>query len=438
MNPRATREVLEAASGAPLLARETRGGDLFYRLHYRFEIQGRNGWWLSGAAAVVMLVSMLCGVIIHKRIFKDFFTFRPKSSPQRAWLDAHVALAVLLLPFHLVITYTGLVPIMSTVMPWAIAANYADSPTAALADYGSARSAYSNDLRPDEIRREPAGEAAPLIALERARSDAERHWNGAQIGRVNVFNPFDRAAVIEIARHEREQIANRSERVYFAGDSGAFLGTSPALGPVTQTSAVMYGLHMVRFADPILRWIMFVVGVASSAMIAAGLVLWVVKRTPTSDAAREDLPIGYVLVERLNVAGIVGLPFAMAAFFWANRLLPVEMAERASAETRVFFAAWLAMLVLAALRPRRSIWLDQLWLTSAAFGGLPLLNAATTQRGPITSLASGDLLFMAFDLCMIICGAGFAFAAMTLRRRNAALNGARSRVGRRSLEGNAA
>jgi uncharacterized iron-regulated membrane protein len=401
-----TREILDSTTGRPLQIRETRGGDLFYRLHYRFEIQGRNGWWLSGAAAVVMLVSLISGVITHKRIFKDFFTFRSRSAPQRAWLDAHLVLAVVLLPFHLVITYTGLVPIMSTVMPWAIAANYAEpGPVAALSNYDQVRSAYSRDLRADPIRRDYTGEYASLVSLADVRSDAERRWGGARIGRINVTNPFDKNSLIEVSRHESGQIANRSERLYFAGDTGAFLGTSVPLSATSQISAVMYGLHMVRFADPALRWIVFIAGLASSAMIAVGLILWVVKRTANVRTADQRIPLGYALVERLNVAGIVGLPIAMAALFAANRLLPVDMGERALAETKIFFAAWLATLVLALIRPRERLWPEQLWMACIAFGVLPLLNAVTTDRHLVASIVSGDWLRAGFDLAMFGCAA---------------------------------
>ena len=37
-----------------------------------------------GLAGMFMLVALVTGIIIHKRIFKDFFTFRPSASSHRA------------------------------------------------------------------------------------------------------------------------------------------------------------------------------------------------------------------------------------------------------------------------------------------------------------------------------------------------------------------
>ncbi|MNT84204.1 hypothetical protein D3C72_2241880 [compost metagenome] len=48
-----------------------------------------------------MLVAIVSGVITHKKIFTDFFTFR-WGKGQRSCLDAHAALSVLgfAVPFH--------------------------------------------------------------------------------------------------------------------------------------------------------------------------------------------------------------------------------------------------------------------------------------------------------------------------------------------------
>jgi uncharacterized iron-regulated membrane protein len=78
-----------------------------------------------------MMVALVSGVIVHRRIFQDFFTFRPGKG-QRSWLDAHNASAVLTLPFLFMIVYTGLAHFYTSYMPW---------PLQSL--YGQDRSAYS-------------------------------------------------------------------------------------------------------------------------------------------------------------------------------------------------------------------------------------------------------------------------------------------------------
>ena len=98
-----TRVTIDSATGEVLQARETRGGSFLYRFH--FELYGLPRiWarWMVGIATLLMLVAIISGVITHKKIFKDFFTFRPGKG-QRSWLDAHNATAVFALPFHIMI-----------------------------------------------------------------------------------------------------------------------------------------------------------------------------------------------------------------------------------------------------------------------------------------------------------------------------------------------
>ena len=108
----------DPATGQRVTSRGTLGGEFFYRFHFQFHympvVWGR---WLAGIAAMFMLVAIVSGVITHKKIFVDFFTFR-WGKGQRSWLDAHNALSVFGLPFHFMITYTGLVTLMAMYMPW--------------------------------------------------------------------------------------------------------------------------------------------------------------------------------------------------------------------------------------------------------------------------------------------------------------------------------
>lgn len=118
------RITLDSATGQVIEARETRGGSFLYRFH--FELYGLPRlWtrWLVGLATMLMLVAIISGVITHKKIFKDFFTFR-SGKGQRSWLDAHNATAVFALPFHIMITFSGLLLLMYTLMPWGISQVY--------------------------------------------------------------------------------------------------------------------------------------------------------------------------------------------------------------------------------------------------------------------------------------------------------------------------
>src|SRR5690606_8711487 len=96
--------------------------DFFYAFHFNFHYMSAFwGRWLAGFCAMFMLVSIISGVITHKKIFSDFFTFR-WGKGQRSWLDAHAGLSVLGLPFHIMITWSGLITLMLMYMPFGMQA----------------------------------------------------------------------------------------------------------------------------------------------------------------------------------------------------------------------------------------------------------------------------------------------------------------------------
>jgi len=191
---------------------------------------------------------------------------------------------------------------------------------------------------------------------------------------------------------------------------------------------VLKGLHEANFAGYPLRWLFFVSGLLGTAMVATGLVLWTVKRRQRREKGRTAPDRGLRLVERLNVATIAGLPIAIAAYFWANRLLPVDWPARADWEVHVMFLTWLALFGHAALRPLGRAWREQAVLGAAAFGLLPLVNALTTERHLGHSIPAGDWVFAGFDLTMLAFGGAFAAAAWLLRRHAVAQAPARSRA----------
>ncbi|HYG41832.1 MAG TPA: PepSY-associated TM helix domain-containing protein, partial [Bordetella sp.] len=171
------RVKLDPDTGQVLQARETRGGDFLYRFHFELEIGFPWGRWLASIAGMFMLVAIISGVITHKKIFTDFFTFRPGKGGQRAWMDGHNALSVLGLPFHLMITFSGLVLFMTMLLPAGISAAY-DNPRT-----------FTNEMFP-AFAPAPAGkEAAPLMPLGQLVEQAEAQWQGGRAGRLVVANP---------------------------------------------------------------------------------------------------------------------------------------------------------------------------------------------------------------------------------------------------------
>ena len=397
-----TNKELDAQSGQVVEARDSRGGDFFYRFHFQLEMPHPWGRWLSSFCAFIMLLGLVTGIITHKKIFKEFFTFRPGKG-QRSWLDGHNAIGVLVLPFHLMISYSSLVLFMYMVMPAGIMASY-DNP----------RSYFSELFGQSEAPR-PAGIVAPMASLPALYAKVQEQAPGARLGWIEVQNPGDQNARINFTRGASDGIASRGGSWNFDGVTGELLKSSAGQSAAMTTSFTIGGLHMGHFAGPWLRWLYFLFGVAGTAVIGTGLVMWLGKRQ-LKHAKSASLPTELRLVEVLNIASMSGLLLGVAAFFWTNRLLPVAMEGRADWEVNSFLLVWALSLPHAMLRPGRRAWAEQLGLGALAFALLPLLNALTTGQGLNHSIAVGDWAMAGFDLTALAVGLFLAWAASKMLR----------------------
>ncbi|MGC4251387.1 MAG: PepSY-associated TM helix domain-containing protein [Sphingobium sp.] len=168
----------------------------------------------------------------------------------------------------------------------------------------------------------------------------------------------------------------------------------------------MIQLHAGWFAGPVLRWLYFLSGVGGTVMIASGLVLWTVKRrAKLPDPARPHF--GFRLVERLNIGVIAGI----AVYFLANRLLPLDLAQRADWEINSLFITWGGLFVWTLARPAKRAWIEALTACAVLYALVPVVNALTTTRGLVPSLIARDWIFAGFDGVMLAMAALCALAA---------------------------
>ncbi|MGJ7530686.1 PepSY-associated TM helix domain-containing protein [Variovorax sp. GB1P17] len=412
---------LDPATGAALAAdtatpvRGTLAGHHFVDFHYELHA-GQVGLWIVGIAALAMLVALISGVITHKRIFKDFFTFRPKKG-QRSWLDAHNAVAVLTLPFQLMIAYTGIVISGLTFMPVAKLAQYGSDPAAQqrfMAELGGGKPARS-------------GIAMPVPDLESfaARGQA---LMGQPVRAVVIDHPGDAAARIGVYgwNGEAESLRRLSPTTGMASFSAATgellqvrLPGAADGGTAALAQSAMGGLHMASFGGWAVKWLYFLCGLAGTAMMGTGAILFIVKRR-----GKHGTEFGgatarvYRLVEGLNVAAIAGLGIACIGYLWANRLVPLGLTQRADWELRVFFGLWLLALVHALLRRPGAAWREQMGLLAALCLLLPVLNFATTGDWPLAQWLRGDWESAGVEGVAMVFGLAALGGMRVLRRRD--------------------
>jgi uncharacterized iron-regulated membrane protein len=381
---------LDPRTGNPEGIRDTLGGEFFYRFHFELQLPYPWGRILSASAAMLMVLAIITGIVAHRRFFADFFTFRPGKG-QRSWLDAHNLLGVAALPFHLLISFTGALTLANLLMPWGM-----------IAGYRGDDAAMRRDLYPAQVSRAATGRPAPLVPIGPLLRQAEQRFGG-HIGLVSVDNPGDAAAVISVTSADDDRLQIAHHVISFDGTTGRILAEQVERRPVLSTFNAFYGLHTGRFAGAVSRWLYFISGLMLAGVIGTGLILWTAKRRERRQGW------GFALVERLNVGFVGGTPGAFAAFFLANRLLPLDWVGRQMAEVHAVFWTWGAVLLFGAIRRPARGWAELLAFSAAACAAIPIVDIAC-------GTARVDAPGIGVGLIALLLAAGLGHAAWRSRR----------------------
>lgn len=404
LQDRGQSRFIDPGTGRVVAASSSQGGDFFYRFHYMLHLQaGRLGLLLVGLASMAGLLVIVSGLVIHVRLLKDLFSFRPDKGPRRL-LDLHNLSGVLALPFFLVMLLSGLVISFPLYLPAGILATYQQQ--AGEFDR-EARAAFS---------RPASGQAGSLASLDDMAEQARTIWQDGEPAFVRVWHPGDAQAYVEIGRSLANRLSLDAETLYFDGASGRLLHQA-RLKPAAATYSLLAGLHVAHFQQPLLRALYFLAGVSGCIMLASGLLYWTEKRRREHLHGRTEIR----LVTTLSASLIGGLPLATLAMLVANQLLAQTLANRASWEVVIFFSAWLGAALHATAGVYRSAahrapWREQCAIIASLALAAVLLNAWNANGHPLPAFAEGQWAVAGVDAVLLLTALLAAWACKRLHR----------------------
>jgi uncharacterized iron-regulated membrane protein len=383
---------LDPRTGSRLGDPGTLGGQgFFFPLHWNLLITTSDvGTWIVGAAGMAMLLLIVSGVIVHRSIFANFFTLRANRKSGRVVLDLHNVVGVLGLPFHFIITLSGLVI-------WF----YLYFPSAWHMAYEGKHSTFYAETRARFSR--PAAETPGAMAsLDRMIAKAEETWGVGKAEFVHVWHPGDANAYVEIQRSYATDIPLDPKLIYFDAATGAVLHYD-YVRPIARVQRFIAGLHFIRYRHWTLRWIYFVLGLTGCVLIATGSLFWMESRRKLHAGGTSA---SIHLVEGLTIGAVAGIVLATVAFMVANRVLPLNVENRASTEVWAFFLVWAATFVHAWLRRARA-WIEQSWAIAAGGLAAVLLNWITTGDHLFRTISEANWPVAGVD-CILLAGSAVA------------------------------
>jgi uncharacterized iron-regulated membrane protein len=397
---RLNRVNIDPHTGTLLADAGTRGGTNFiFPFHWHLLIgEGSIGQWIVAAAGIAMLVLLVSGVITHRRLFREFFTFRPGRGGGVTLLDLHKVVGAIGLPFHFLIAFSGLAIFFFMYFPAALHVTHA----------GGQRQ-FFNESR-QGFARPAAGVPASMVSLDALVSRAQTLWGGGAPMQLSVSHPGDLRAYVEVTRTIDDVVVYDKHSVFFDAHTGELI-KHDALRPIARGQRFIAGSHFIFFHHWIVRWLYFVLGLAACLLICAGLLLWLQARKRRHGRSR-----AVRLVEGLSTGATTGIIFATTAFLLANRLLPLNVDERATWEVRVFFIAWATSFAHAWLRAP-SAWMEQCLAIAATATAAVVLNALTTGDNLVRTIGRGDWAVAGADLVLLAGAGGALVCAHVLARK---------------------
>ena len=395
------------------------GSGFFYPLHYSLTLEWKNlGYWIVGFSALMMLMALVTGVIMHRKIFRELFTFRPAKSTQRSMLDMHNLSGVVALPFHFFFAFTGLVIFAYIYFP------ATHSQLAPLHEQHEQHEAAETGLP-----HERAGVPAPIASVDAMVAEAQRRWAAkgmaGDVGYLQVMHAGDANGYVSVYRAGTDRIALTGEGMHFKASSGKLLREDPPPTVVGRINEFLTGLHLQHFRHWLLRWMYVLGGLLGCTCIATGFLLFVEKRK--RQHARQHSS-GARIVDALAVTTVTGMLVATLGIMIANRLLPEVMPGgwpwRGDMEKYCFWAVWALATAHAFWRTApvaegqmAPAWREQCWAIAALAVTAVLLNWITTGDHLLRTLAAGYWPVAGVDLFMLAAAALAVRAALTLQRR---------------------
>ncbi|WP_372013034.1 PepSY-associated TM helix domain-containing protein [Pseudoxanthomonas sp. 10H] len=394
------------------------GSGFFYPMHYSLTLDWKNlGIWIVGFSALMMLVALVSGVVMHRKIFREIFTFRPGKGGLRSVLDLHNLTGVVALPFHFFFAFTGLV-IFSATYFFPVGHTQLHD----LHDLHAQVEATQTGL-PHARAGVPGG----LANVDAMVAEAQRRWqaNGkaGDVGFLVLQHVGDANGYVSVYRAGTDRIALVGDGIHFKAATGELIREDPAATPVGRVAEFLTGLHLQHFRHWLLRWLYVLGGLAGAVCITTGFVFFVEKRK-RQHAARGSQ--GARVVDALAVATVTGMVLAALGILVANRLLPEGLPARGDWERYAFWGTWLLALLHAAWRSApvaqsraNPAWREQCWAIAAMAVAAVLLNWITTGDHLLRTLAAGYWPVAGVDLALLASAAIAASTARALGRRAA-------------------
>lgn len=235
-------------------------------LHMHLHLPRTWGLFLVGLTGVALLSSLISGLLSHPRLFKDAFALRWGGSKRLQEADLHNRLGVWGLPFNVVVSLTGALLGLSTLVVGVLAMAAYD---------GDSEKAFAAILGPQAG---PDETAAPLPDIAAMIRKVQGEYPDAAFVSINVGHIGHAGQLVSLGL-KRPGHLPFSEAYHFDGDGKARGVTGMEEGSVgQQILGVLQPLHYGWFGGMAVRLAYGILGLALTIVTHTGVTIWLARR----------------------------------------------------------------------------------------------------------------------------------------------------------------
>ncbi len=387
-------------SGAALPERGAGLSHWLVDFHRNLMLPRTWGRALVGLAGILLFLSLVSGLVIHRKMLTELFQWRLDRSVRLKWQDSHKALGLWGLPFHAVIALTGAwLGFVVLLLPL----------TAAVSTQGDIGAVIATVMGEQP---QPSGTAGPPLSIDEARAAVEAKLGDAADS-LTVFNWGDRDAVYRFTFHPDDRLTAHGHIDLAAADgslSEPRFGQNPGL--TYRVLPAVTSLHYGDFGGPWLKLLYALLGLALCVLTVTGTMMWLERRL--HGHAGGGSPLAYRALSRLLLGVSAGMGLASIAIFYADKLVATAEERRIDMIGTVYFAVWGLGLLYGCLRSNEyRACKELLAATGLACLGLPLLNGIAGGDAFWELLSRGESYAAGCDLAAL--GLGIALLLVSLR-----------------------
>lgn len=378
--------------------------DFIYRLHYTAGLPNSWGIYVLGVVCILYGLALASGVIIYApSFFKDLFALRIGKNTKRMWQDAHNAIGMLSLPFHLMYAWSSAVLALGIILL---------APFQYMIFDGKLLQLVGQDINAAAPPK-AAGIAAPLMSASQLLAEVQRVAPGIEIetmiyrqagdanAQLQAYGPIHQKTVASIGAVVLNASSGKVQRVMMPDN----------YSPGTRFLRSLQMLHFGSFGDAAVRWMYFVLGMAGAFLFYSGNLLWIEARRKRQKLMQ---PRSGRLMAQATLGVCLGCVAGVSAVFLANKLGPAG--QLPLWEERSYYAVFSGCVLWAFVRPPARAAHELLMLCAALTVAVPFAHWCNTGLNPLLAMLHGESIVTGVAVLALL------FATLYLRMARAALH----------------